>query len=264
MKIWTLLFAILIFAISLPGQNSGGFNYQAIVRDANQNVIANQTVGIRISILVESAGGLVVYQETFSPFSNDYGLINLEIGSGNVISGAFEAIDWGNGPYFMETAMDISGGTNYTVMGASRLKSVPYALHAGKAEMLIEKRYSLGERALGGIVFYVNESGTHGLVAATDDQMRIVNWYHANDNLNNSSLHDEAGKTFFDWRLPTKYELNLMYERKGIIGNFTRTNYWSIIETDNRSNAWSQNFGDGSQLSQEKSTENSVRLIRTF
>jgi len=264
MKIWTLLFAILILAISLSGQNSGGFNYQAIVRDANQNVIVNQTVGIRISILMESASGPVVYQETFSPFSNDYGLINLEIGSGKVISGAFEAIDWGNGPYFMETAMDINGGTNYSVMGASRLKSVPYALHAGKAEMLIEKSYSLGERALGGVVFYINESGTHGLVAASDDQMKIVNWYHANDNLNNPSLHDEAGKAFFDWRIPTKFELNLMYERKGIIGNFTRSNYWSSNEYENGDSAWAQNFGDGFQLSQEKSTENSVRLIRTF
>ena len=119
MKIWTSLFAILIIALHLSGQSSGGFNYQAIVRDANQNVVANQTVGIRISILMESANGLVVYQETFSPFSNDYGLINLEIGSGNAVSGSFEAIDWGNGPYFMETAMDLSGGSNYVVMGAA-------------------------------------------------------------------------------------------------------------------------------------------------
>lgn len=264
MKIWASLFAILIITFHLVGQNSGGFNYQAIVRDANQNVVANQTVGIRISIIQESASGPVVYQETFSPFSNDYGLINLEIGSGDAISGSFEAIDWGSGPYFMETAMDISGGTNYTVMGASRLKSVPYALHAGKAESIIEKRYAIGDRALGGVVFYANDAGTHGLIAANDDQQANVNWNDANDNLNNQSYHDEAGKAFLDWRIPTKYELNLMYERKGIIGNFTRANYWSSIDSRNRDNAWSQNFGNGEQKMQDKSTESSLRLIRTF
>ena len=34
------------------------------------------------------------------------------------------------GPYFIETAADVTGGTSYTVMGTSQLMSVPYALYA--------------------------------------------------------------------------------------------------------------------------------------
>ena len=55
--------------------------------------------------------------------------MNLEIGTGTT-SYDFTNIDWSVGPYFMETAVDITGGTSYTVMGTSQLMSVPYALYA--------------------------------------------------------------------------------------------------------------------------------------
>jgi hypothetical protein len=53
----------------------------------------------------------------------------LEIGSGTSTDD-FSTIDWANGPYFMETAVDVTGGTSYSVMGTSQLMSVPYALYA--------------------------------------------------------------------------------------------------------------------------------------
>ncbi|MEJ6615286.1 MAG: DUF1566 domain-containing protein, partial [Crocinitomicaceae bacterium] len=42
----------------------------------------------------------------------------------------FSTIDWSAGPYFIETAIDATGGTTYVVMGTSQLMSVPYALYA--------------------------------------------------------------------------------------------------------------------------------------
>ena len=68
-------------------------------------------------------------QETFAPTTNGYGLVNIEIGSGNTTDD-FSTIDWSAGPYFIETAMDATGGTAYVVMGTSQLMSVPYALYA--------------------------------------------------------------------------------------------------------------------------------------
>jgi hypothetical protein len=56
-------------------------------------------------------------------------LVNLEIGTGTTTDD-FTIIDWANGPYFMETAVDITGGISYVVMGISQLMSVPYALYA--------------------------------------------------------------------------------------------------------------------------------------
>jgi len=119
------LFGTLTFA-----QSPEAFKYQAIVRDGSGIILADQAVGMQMTILQGSSGGTIVYQETFSPTSNSYGLVNLEIGNGTVVSGDFSTIDWSAGPYFIETAMDETGGTSYTVLGTSQLLSVPYALYA--------------------------------------------------------------------------------------------------------------------------------------
>ncbi len=129
-KIILSVLAIVALSFSVWAQSPEAFKYQAVVRDASQNVIPNQAVGMRLTIMQGSTSGTVVYQETFAPTSNSYGLVNLEIGTGTVISGTFAAIDWANGPYFIETAMDATGGTSYVVMGASQLVSVPYALYS--------------------------------------------------------------------------------------------------------------------------------------
>lgn len=106
------------------------FNYQAVVRDGSGDLVTNAPVGVQISILQGSATGSAVYTETHSPTSNNNGLITLTIGQGTVVSGAFAAIDWSAGPYFLETETDPTGGTSYTVSSTSQLLSVPFALLA--------------------------------------------------------------------------------------------------------------------------------------
>lgn len=129
-KIILSAIAIAALTFSVWAQSPEAFKYQAVVRDASQNVIPNQAVGMQLTIMQGSTSGTIVYRETFAPTSNSYGLVNLEIGTGTVVSGAFASIDWANGPYFIETAMDATGGTSYVVMGASQLVSVPYALYS--------------------------------------------------------------------------------------------------------------------------------------
>jgi len=136
-KLILSLVAITTIALSSFGQAPEGFKYQAVVRDAGNTILNNQAVGMRMTIQQGSIGGTTVYQETFAPTTNAYGLVNLEIGSGTVVSGDFTTIDWANGPYFIETAVDVTGGTSYTVMGTSQLMSVPYALYANTAENVI-------------------------------------------------------------------------------------------------------------------------------
>jgi hypothetical protein len=126
-----LLSVVTIVTISLSslGQAPDAFKYQAVVRDAGGFILNNQAVGYRLAILQGSPSGGAVYTETFSPTTNDFGLVNLEIGTG-ITTDDFTLIDWSNGPYFMETAADVTGGTNYIIMGTSQLMSVPYALYA--------------------------------------------------------------------------------------------------------------------------------------
>ena len=128
-NIFTLICSFSFIAMSFA-QSPEGFNYQAVIRDSGGNVITSQNVGVKFSIHQSSASGPIAYSETQSPTTNEFGLINLQIGNGTPLSGQIETIDWGSGPYFLETSIDVSGGTNYVVMGSNQLMSVPYALYA--------------------------------------------------------------------------------------------------------------------------------------
>ena len=92
---------------------------------------------MQLSIVQGSVSGTVVYVETQTPTSNLNGLVSVEIGSGTVVSGTFNSIDWSKGPYFIKTETDPTGGTMYTITGTSELMSVPYALHANTADSIV-------------------------------------------------------------------------------------------------------------------------------
>ncbi len=111
------------------------FTYQAVVRDAANSLLVNQSIGMRIQILQGSVSGSSVYTETHTTQSNTNGLVTVEIGVGTVITGTFNQIDWAAGPYYIQTETDPTGGTNYTIVGTTQLLSVPYALHAKTAAL---------------------------------------------------------------------------------------------------------------------------------
>jgi hypothetical protein len=125
----SLITTMLLCAVVLA-QAPGKMSYQAVVRGSNNDLISNQQVGMRFNILQGSASGPSVYEETHAPTTNDNGLVSISIGGGTVINGNFSAINWANGPYFIQVETDPNGGTNYSVMGTSQLLSVPYALYA--------------------------------------------------------------------------------------------------------------------------------------
>ncbi|MCD6564917.1 MAG: tail fiber domain-containing protein [Bacteroidales bacterium] len=131
----TFAFCLLPFAFSYS-QVPLGFNYQAVVRDAQGDIISDQDVSLRISILQGSETGTPVYVETHQETTNSFGLITLEIGSGTMISGNLPAIDWSADTYFLKIELDVDGGSNYQYMGTSKLLSVPYALNAGSVTSL--------------------------------------------------------------------------------------------------------------------------------
>ncbi|GAG52677.1 unnamed protein product, partial [marine sediment metagenome] len=80
--------------------------------------------------------------EDFTPTTNEFGLINLNIGEGTVVSGNFTTIDWSADTYFIKIEMDITGGTTYEEYGISQLLSVPYALHAKTAANTFSGNYN--------------------------------------------------------------------------------------------------------------------------
>lgn len=131
-RLLTLLFVAI--SATIFAQAPEGINYQAVIRDNGGAVLANQAVGMKVAILQGSPTGTAVYEESFSPTTSQFGLVNLVIGQGTVISGDFTTIDWSAGPYYAEVSADETGGTSYSVLGTQQLISVPYALYAKTAE----------------------------------------------------------------------------------------------------------------------------------
>ena len=102
------------------------------------------------------------------------------------------------------------------------------------------------------IVFWIDETGQHGLAAQSFDDA-ISNWYLAKERAEN---HGPG------WRLPTKYELNLLYLQKDVVGGFAGDYYWSSTEDDGF--AWYQYFADGGQSNYNKTLTSRVRAVRAF
>jgi len=126
------IFAIVCLTVVLlqpqkaEAQSPEKMSYQAVVRNSTDNLVPSQLIGMQISILQDSASGTMVYSETQTPTTNANGLVSIEIGGGI----GFDTINWGSGPYFLKTEIDLTGGTNYTITGTSQLLSVPFALFA--------------------------------------------------------------------------------------------------------------------------------------
>ena len=162
--IYTFIVFLLSASIFLPfGQASAqapqSFKYQAVVRDGSGEIIADQQVGLQVSILQSSTSGTPVYAETHTPTTNGFGLINLEIGKGTVVSGDFSGIDWGSDSYFIKIEIDATGGTSYTDMGTTQLLSVPYALHAKTAANTFSGNYNDLSGAPINVSTFTNDAG---------------------------------------------------------------------------------------------------------
>ena len=134
-KSFTSLILLLSIAYGFA-QAPQKMSYQCVVRKSRGDLVANQSIGLRISILQGSRSGNIVYRETYNPKpqTNANGLVTVEIGGGEALIGTFSDIDWVSGTYFLKAETDPTGGTNYTISVTSQLLSVPYALHAKTAE----------------------------------------------------------------------------------------------------------------------------------
>jgi hypothetical protein len=161
----------------------------------------------------------------------------------------------------------------------------------------VSNTHYIGESYGGGIVFYVYDNGQHGLIAATSDQSTGIRWYGGSNSntraradgvgagLKNTSIIianqgqvdgnafaatvcneysiTVGGVTYGDWYLPSKYELNLLYLQKAVVGGFADYYYWSSSEI-NGYFAWSQYFAFGMQIDVNKTYTFFVRAVRAF
>jgi len=120
-------------AIVAIAQAPQKFNYQGIARNSSGSPLSSTAIGLRLTVHDGSASGTTVYQETFTPTTNAYGLYNVAVGTGTVVTGTFAGINWSTGSKYMQVEIDPAGGTSYTSLGSDQLLSVPYAMYAANS-----------------------------------------------------------------------------------------------------------------------------------
>jgi hypothetical protein len=280
-----IILAALLLTTNVFANIPEKISYQAVIRDKDGSLITKTVVSVRVSILQFIEIGSPIYVENHVLTTNKNGLISLEIGKGTS-EGDFSSINWANGPYFIKTDIDPKGATNFTISATSQLLSVPYALHSKTADSLAGgingsetkikagtnvivsgkgttenpyivnstiQTYAVGDYAQGGVVFWVDKSGQHGLAAIKMDQSEGTMWM-AGSNGNTRAKGDgiyagkanttliiasqmligddgepyaasicedlsyfQLGTNYGDWYLPSKEELNIMFKNKAII-----------------------------------------------
>ena len=125
----TLLF--LLLSLSAFAQNEG-INFQGMARTAAGEPVANQKISLRLSVLLYSESGTVEYSETKESTTSGQGVFSVVIGDGSILTktGNFSDINWKSKPKFLKIELDPIGGTNFALMGTSRLQAVPFAYYA--------------------------------------------------------------------------------------------------------------------------------------
>jgi uncharacterized protein (TIGR02145 family) len=123
-----ILLAAVISAQALP------FKYQAVLRNQGGEIIQNQNVSLRFSILSGETAENEMYSEIFDLSTNDFGQININIGEGLSVYGDYDDVDWSNEFVWLKVELDENAGLNFEELGTSRLLAVPFANYAAKAD----------------------------------------------------------------------------------------------------------------------------------
>jgi hypothetical protein len=197
-------------------------------------------------------------------------------------------------PFRTETT--ITAGTNITVTGTGTVSN-PYII---SSEGTISSNHYVGELSGGGIVFYVDHTGQHGLIASlrnvsskwsnVSDEVGTTDNSSWNGLANSNAIIAQTGHVssaamycldfteegFDDWFLPAIDQLNLLYNARYEInktlasdGNqgteiLWQTSYWSSTEYIVTFMASVLNMQDGTSTCLDKSTQLPVRAIREF
>ena len=117
----------LIFFLFISAGLNAQFNYQAIVKDGGGNLLTNNQVKFKFSLMYQSSTASPVFIEEHEVITPPDGVVNLSVGGGTVVNGTFSDIDWSNSVFMKE---ELDTGNGYQDMGTRQIASVPVAEYA--------------------------------------------------------------------------------------------------------------------------------------
>ena len=96
MKKSIFFLALSLFLCQYTVAQTGGINFQGLARNASGEVLVNQKITLRFSVLLSSETGTTEYQESKEITTNAQGMFSLVIGEGSILtkSGNFSDINW--------------------------------------------------------------------------------------------------------------------------------------------------------------------------
>ncbi len=183
---------IALFSICGLAQAPNGFNYQASVRDANGDLVTEQSVSFKFHIIQGTQTAAPTYTETHATNTDDLGQVSVVIGQGNATSGTFSSIDWSLGSYFLKIEVELSAGSGYVDLGTTQFMSVPYALYAQNAGGSLPQGTSSGDTLKWNSStssWEISSSSLSPIVISTSSS----NPYVTNDNINNKFILNGIG-----------------------------------------------------------------------
>lgn len=137
MKLHLSTFFLCITILATGQSVPQGIPFQGVARDLEGHPIGNKEIDIRIHLLQEQTTGSLLYVEYHQITTNNLGLFQLVVGQGRATEADFSTVPWSRSDIWLELAIRETGSsTGYEVLSSSQLLSVPYAMHAGSADMM--------------------------------------------------------------------------------------------------------------------------------
>ncbi len=136
-----LILLVMVFITGMTyvfAQSPEGMNYQAVARNLQGDILANQPVSLRVSLFGMSANNVKTeyYRETQNTRTSTVGVFSVVVGRGNVLSGRMKDVPFSTENIWMEVAIKSAGNGDFVTISNSKLMAVPYAFHAMTAEKL--------------------------------------------------------------------------------------------------------------------------------
>ncbi len=142
-----ILLTLLLICVFQGFAQTAGISYQAVIlnpniqelpgEDADQNILANTRVVIKFSIINEVEN--TEFTEYHETMTDEYGMINLVIGTGTATRNSFDYVQWDGEQKKLRVEIDFSGrGALYSTLSEQDLMFMPQPVTGRSAQAIID------------------------------------------------------------------------------------------------------------------------------